>query len=75
MDNKNNGRKVKEFITVYNINGNDEVSFYRISDKIDKIVFEFEYRGEYALGWLVGYKGEKEIYRYQDRYAESIEWE
>ena len=75
MDNKNNGRLVKEFVTVYNINGEDQISFYIKNEKIDKIVFEFEYRGEYALGWLVGYKENKEIYRFQDRYAESIDWE
>lgn len=52
MENKNNGREIKEFVTIYNINGNDEV-YYMKNDKIDKIFSSLNI-GRICFRWLVG---------------------
>jgi hypothetical protein len=39
-----------------------------------KLYFCVDYRGEYALGWIVCFDGDKEVYRFSDKNIDCIEW-
>ena len=38
------------------------------------MIYSYEYRGEYSIGWVVTYKNGLEIYRTSDKNIDTIWW-
>ena len=70
---KLNGKLVDYFIT---IDKNGFTTQYCYSHPDNKLVYEFEYRGEYSIGWIVeyDYNSGHEIARVNDKYVVDIHW-